>query len=62
MTDDKKQPPLAIARPTLYIDIDMGGRKQALPVPVAQALYDELGLALASLNPPLSDQTKSKKP
>ena len=41
-----------VARPALYIDIQIGDQLQVLPIATAQAVYKELGQALAALSTP----------
>lgn len=46
------QAPPITARPALYIDVHMpNGTKQVLEVSMARAMHEQLGLALASLEP-----------
>ena len=53
----KPNPPaLATARAQVYIDTVIGGRKTVYDVPTAIELYEQLGLALKSIN------AGSKKP
>jgi hypothetical protein len=55
----QNQPVQVTARPVMYIDVDIGNGKQVYPIDVARELHKQLGLALASLNPPANTEKKT---
>lgn len=50
-----------IARPALYIDVQIGDQLQVLPVATAQSVHKELGRALAALSTPSPEADSSQE-
>ena len=46
----QQQQPIAIASPNVYIDVWLNGQKTVYSVETAQALYEQLGVALNALD------------
>ena len=61
MPDQQPQAPLAQARPTVYIDVIVGGQRMSFDVDTAKQLVTEVTAALKSLAPPAKPTARRKK-
>lgn len=63
MTEQQKpqQPPLAQARPTVYIDVVVGGQRLSFDVPTAKQLVTEVTAALKAVEPPTKPPPRPSK-
>lgn len=60
---EQPKAPLATARPTIYIDVTVGGQRLSFDVPTAHELVREVNAALKSLNPaPKKGPARKKRP